>query len=480
MVHPVRRGGIRTPLHRRLLRRGTTVTDDERNAKSEFDTNANEEPSMSAGTPERAERQLLTRRNFFRLTGSAAAGAVVWKLAPHASKPTIQPIASARPIVVRKIAGSDGWVSMPAAASPIPPFFPDPSSPANATTYVFGFRDMSTVADSQIVATARNHAQISAPLMWFDEGDDVRITLHNVGLANRPDLFDSHTLHWHGFPNAYPYFDGVPDSSLSVPVGSHLTYRYLVDDPGTYMYHCHVEDVEHVNMGMNGMLFVRPKMGHNYVYNAASTRFDRQFGIHLSEVDVHAHYNDSQVQDTDWTDYNPTFNLMNGRAYPDTLAPNTDPLHPTGSDDPRLRYQPLSSLIQANSGETILIRLSNLGYTEHSLEVPGLGLKLIGQDGKFLGAGRGNFTDNVTIDPSVASRADVTRKTYRVDVGPGESRELLFVAPTVTQKTVFPFYDRNDNFAGNDGQVGSMRTEVHVYPPNTLPVQAQPHQSFRV
>jgi len=385
---------------------------------------------------------------------------------------------SVMPVLPDKLAGTDGWVSMPAGAAPIHPFFPDPSAPTNATTYVFGFRDMTTVADSQILSTARNHAQISAPLLWFDEGDDARITLHNVGLANRPDLFDSHTLHWHGFPNAFPYFDGVPDSSLSVPIGSHLTYRYLVDDPGTYMYHCHVEDVEHVNMGMNGMIFVRPKMGKNFVYNDASTRFDRQFCIHLSEVDVHAHYNDSQVQDTDWTDYNPTFNLMNGRAYPDTLAPNTDPLHPTG--DPRLRYQPLSSLIQANAGETVLIRLSNLGYIEHSLELPGLGLKLIGQDAKFLGAGRGNYTDNVTINSSVASRADVTRTTYRIDIGPGESRELLFVAPPVTAKTVFPFYDRNDNFAGTDGQVGSMRTEVHVYPARTLPAQAQPHQSFQV
>jgi FtsP/CotA-like multicopper oxidase with cupredoxin domain len=455
---------------------------------------AQEERPMSAVTPEGAERKLLTRRSFFQLAGGAAAGAVFWKVAPHGSRQTIKPVALGRPVVYKTLAGTDGWVSMPAGAKPIPPFFPDPSVPADrtATTYVFGFRNLSAlqdsaghVADDVVTATARNHAQISAPLMWFDEGTDVRITLHNVGLANRPDLFDSHTLHWHGFPNAFPYFDGVPDSSLSVPVGSHLTYQYLVDDPGTYMFHCHVEDVEHVHMGMNGMLFVRPKMGPKFVYNDASTRFDRQFCIHLSEIDVHAHYNDSQVQDTDWTDYNATFNLMNGRAYPDTLAPNTDPLHPGAGDDPRLATQPLSSLIQANSGETVLIRLSNLGYMEHSLILPGIPMKLIGQDAKFLGAGRGNYTDNVTINPAVASRADVTRTTYRVDIGPGESRELLFVAPAVTAKTVFTFYDRNDSFTGDAASsagagLGGMRTEVHLYPPGTLPTQNDPHQSFQV
>ena len=35
-------------------------------------------------------------------------------------------------------------------------------------------------------------------------------------------------------------------------------YFYHPPDPGTYMYHCHFEDVEHVQMGMTGIVFVRP------------------------------------------------------------------------------------------------------------------------------------------------------------------------------------------------------------------------------
>ena len=75
----------------------------------------------------------------------------------------------------------------------------------------------------------------------------------------RPDLFDGHTLHWHGFVNAIPLFDGVPELSLAVPIGRDLSYFYRPHDAGTYMYHCHFEDVEHVQMGMTGMVFVRPK-----------------------------------------------------------------------------------------------------------------------------------------------------------------------------------------------------------------------------
>ena len=88
--------------------------------------------------------------------------------------------------------------------------------------------------------------------------EELWITLANLGLQLRPDLIDSHTLHWHGFRNAIPFYDGVPETSISVPIGRQFTYVYRPDDPGTYMYHCHFEDVEHVTMGMTGIVFVRP------------------------------------------------------------------------------------------------------------------------------------------------------------------------------------------------------------------------------
>src|SRR5437764_14255502 len=100
------------------------------------------------------------------------------------------------------------------------------------------------------------------------------MALTNLGLAQRPDLYERHTLHWHVFVNAIPLFDGVPELSLAVPIGRDFTYFYRPHDAGTYMYHCHFEDVEHVQMGMTGMVFVRPKQnltplhaGERYAYN---------------------------------------------------------------------------------------------------------------------------------------------------------------------------------------------------------------------
>ena len=41
----------------------------------------------------------------------------------------------------------------------------------------------------------------------------------------RPDLDDSHTIHWHGFRNAIPIFDGTPE--LSIAWASNRTFPYF-------------------------------------------------------------------------------------------------------------------------------------------------------------------------------------------------------------------------------------------------------------
>jgi hypothetical protein len=41
-----------------------------------------------------------------------------------------------------------------------------------------------------------------APLFAIDEDDEFFLTLTNVGQVMRPDLFEQHTVHFHGYPNA--------------------------------------------------------------------------------------------------------------------------------------------------------------------------------------------------------------------------------------------------------------------------------------
>ncbi len=285
----------------------------------------------------------------------------------------------------------------------------------------------------------------------------------------------------------------MPDASLGVPDGAELTYQFIPEDPGTYMYHCHVEDVEHVTMGLHGMVFVRPRKGQNFAYNDTddSTQFDRQFAILLTDLDVENHWNDGHIQVSDWSQFRTTFGLMNGRGWPDTIEPNgpffnrdTGLWHDNQITGPRLAHNPNSSLIQANAGERVLLRISNLGFDEKSLVLPGLPVTIHGRDAKWQGEGRADYSGSGT-------RGSLVTTTNRIDIGPGESRDVIFTAPDAPVSSdanspdVYPFYDRSIVFrqkqsgaGGSRDGFGSTRTEVHVYPVGYLGAQAHPNQVF--
>jgi FtsP/CotA-like multicopper oxidase with cupredoxin domain len=414
-------------------------------------------------------RRGLSRRTFISggagLAAAVTGAHLVGGQVAQAARRTSLSAAVTHPRVDMHLVGTDGWVSMPAAAPADPPFFPDSYAPSPFNTYVFGFRDVTGLSDTQ-VAAQRGKAQISAPMLSFDEEDDIYLTLTNLGLVQRPDLFDGHTLHWHGFVNAIPLFDGVPELSLAVPIGRDLTYFYRPHDAGTYMYHCHFEDVEHVQMGMTGMVFVRPKQnksprvpGERYAYNDGdySTAYDREFAFMITELWSAAHYRDAHIQVNDWTDYDPSFWLLNGRAWPDTLQPNGDPMTSTG----RLKYQPISSLITCNAGDRVLLRLSSLGYQNHAMTIDDITMTVVAKDAAIL-QGRDGTKSYIT--------------TNTVDVGPGESRDVIFTAP---DPGTYLLYDRRYSYLGNGGGpgYGGMMTRIVVNPPGTLPRQVNANEN---
>jgi len=115
------------------------------------------------------------------------------------------------------------------------------------------------VDSRQIMDIGVMNGNIPAPLMAVDEDDEFFLTLTNVGMIMRPDLFEQHTIHWHGYPNASSLYDGVPDASVAINIGGSFSYYYLAADAGTYFWHCHITPPEHLQMGMVGQLYVRPR-----------------------------------------------------------------------------------------------------------------------------------------------------------------------------------------------------------------------------
>lgn len=320
--------------------------------------------------------------------------------------------------------------------------------PDGTAVYGFGWADLTRVSKKQIYNN-KGKAEFIGPLIEVYEGDDVYLTVTNLGMVMRPDLDDSHTIHWHGFRNQIPIYDGVPEPSIAVPVGRDFVYYYKPLDPGTYMYHCHFEPVEHIQMGMVGPLIVRPALEktlkkRKFVFNDTATEFDREFLVFVSEIDPVAHHDIESVQEPDWTDYKAGYWVLNGRAYPDTMAPAS-----------ALPYQPFNSRIQANAGEKVLLRFMNLGFEQHPLQLLGIPMKVVGMDAQPL---RGLNGEDLSVWKST------------IYIGAGKTFDVIFQAPNTPGE--YPFYNRN-YCKQQDGSVGvgGMLTSVVVHSPRTLPRQ---------
>ena len=134
----------------------------------------------------------------------------------------------------------------------------------------------------QIMDIGVMNGNIPAPLIAFDEDDEFFLTLTNVGMIMRPDLFEQHTVHFHGYPNASSFYDGVPDASVAINIGASFTYYYLAPDAGTYFYHCHITPPEHLQMGMVGQLYVRPRQDRVPVGGSLYTSLGYQNGTAIA------------------------------------------------------------------------------------------------------------------------------------------------------------------------------------------------------
>ncbi len=474
---------------------------------------------MSVPSSGRVSRRQLLKAGGLGIAAAAGASLVTtWSgktlLGVPATKAAYK---SPTPKVFKHLLGSDGWISIPMGQIVNENgalVAPDPLAPSGRTTYVFGFRDVtvldggptvrtpSTTTNPKILAQ-KGHVQHAAPLMYFDEGDAIQATLTNLGLAQRPDLTDPHTIHWHGFRNATPLFDGVPEMSISVPPGSDFPYYFHPTDPGTYMYHCHNEDVEHVQMGMDGVVFVRPVQNRTgnpagapvarynggpssaplgYAYNdgvslsdARSTAYDREFAIFLNEFWAQSHYDDAHIQVSDWSDFHADFYLMNGRSYPDTIAPNGggtslstgDLIAPAGRPD--LASQPLSSLISCNAGDRVLLRIVNLGYTQPAMKLSGIPMHVIGKDATPM---RG-------VVGGARVGEDTSFYTDTIYIGAGEAYDAVFTAPPHAgggYDTYLLFNNALGALTRPGGQgLGGQVTEVRVYAAGALPKQQSPN-----
>lgn len=209
----------------------------------------------------------------------------------------------------------------------------------------------------------RGTAVIPSPRIDMDLGDELYITLTNLGMfqAVKPVL-DIHTIHIHG-GHVATQVDGVPETSWGVPVtlpgkpAITVTYYFKPENPGTYFYHCHEEASEHIQMGMYGSLIVYPSYkslaevgirkcrscgkwfhhlipqphipstatNRNFAYNDINAFFNSDWVLLLSDIDSAWHDAVYRGAEFNAVNYKPDYWLVNGRAFPDTLLPTKLP-----------------------------------------------------------------------------------------------------------------------------------------------------------
>jgi hypothetical protein len=414
--------------------------------------------------------------------------------APNFADPLVPPV----PIAVQKHFGAgDGYAKM-ADGSGI---------------YTFGFSDGTGLAPGMFMDGTLFKAEFPGPTIDYYEGQQFYLTLTNVGMKKRPDLFDPHTVHFHGFPNAATVFDGEPMASFGIRMMSDLTYYYNLVEPGTYMYHCHVEATEHMEMGMLANLVVRPrqdlytqaygpviyntrpytKFGYNDCINVPgfaptydpvetgkviANQFDNTIPgfpvalagplcgssgytvdklIQFSEFDPAFHQADLDAQPLPFADFESKYYMFNGRGYPDTIDPAAIVNNASEVNEANYPSQKIPSRIDATSTDTILVRLSNLSIQNFaSIEFNGPPFKVVGKCARLL---RGPGPDGEF------GTADDTNLSYwanSVFIGPGETFDIIIYPGSLVPGTYY-MYSRNLNQLSNDQMDrGGAMTEIVI------------------
>ncbi|PYU38976.1 MAG: hypothetical protein DMG54_28280 [Acidobacteria bacterium] len=347
----------------------------------------------------------------------------------------------------------------------------------------------------QIMDVGVMNGNIPAPLMAIDEDDEFFLTLTNVGMIMRPDLFEQHTVHFHGYPNASSFYDGVPDASVAINIGASFTYYYLAPDAGTYFWHCHITPPEHLQMGMVGQLYVRPRQnratgalyaalqqqqldlrtkcdsttdilcsnplpavntgatgGGKYAYNDGdgSTAYDVEYPIQIHGFDPSFHFIGMTFNPEEFADMKDKFFLLNGRSYPDTVTPG--PLQTQSADGVNHFSQPLPTIINIPAGKKALLRISDLDVTEYqTLASIGIPMNVVGINAKLLRDQAGN---------------NLNYNTNSITLAGGESLDVILDATDTTKYpsgSVFYLYTPNLDHLSNDAEnFGGLMTEVHI------------------
>jgi len=223
--------------------------------------------------------------------------------------------------------------------------------------------------------------------------------------------------------------------------GESVTYVLSAPHPGTYRYESGSNPAVQVQMGLYGVLIVRPAgydAGNPATWTAygpdTGTEYDREYLLVLGEVDSRLRASIGAGLTFNLLDFRPDWWTINGRAHPDTTAPDN------------ASSQPMGAHMTGTVGERLLLRCVNAGFEPHALACLGLAARVVAQDG-------------FPLKPSVVD-VDATHEEGTVLIAPGGVTDLILALPFPGQ---FPLIDRDFKHAVNEDRFpGGMLTILDV------------------
>jgi len=256
--------------------------------------------------------------------------------------------------------------------------------------------------------------QYPGPVLCVNEGDTVTIILHNT--LNR-----AISLVFPGQENVLA--DGQPDGPVfnssgtllslakTAPAnGGSVTYSFVATHPGTFLYESGTDPAIQVPMGLFGALVVRPAAHPDWLYNRPDTAFNpnKEFIALLSEIDPYLSQAMEQGKTFNSKNYHPRYWMINGRGFPDTIAPNYAswlPDQPYGALARINPWHPTANPLPA------AIRYLSVGSIDYPFHPHGNNVRIVGRDGMPL---EGSSGENLAYDK------------FSIPVGPGQTWDALF------------------------------------------------------
>ncbi len=208
--------------------------------------------------------------------------------------------------------------------------------------WVFAPKSRGMATNSFVGTDANPLLRAPSPAIRVEQGDTVWIQLENTH-------YFPHTIHLHGVD--HPWIDakgegndGVPQTSDKfVLPGQSKTYEIRPRQPGTFVYHCHVQTHVHLAMGLVGMFIVEENRPNNWVQTfnvgdgqvrhpskAILEEYDSEYDLHYHAMDKGLHdiiqkYNDPRLiakkmnREYKMNDSTEDYYTLNGRSFPYTL-----------------------------------------------------------------------------------------------------------------------------------------------------------------